>query len=105
LNVKAVVTPTANLMNVVKVITIGKPQTVGYHSYVSALFEGGEEPEIEVSEEDDLEILYTSGTTGRPKGALFDHKRIFNVGISVTINMGLRPHERILNVAPIFHSA
>jgi acyl-CoA synthetase (AMP-forming)/AMP-acid ligase II len=60
---------------------------------------------MEVSEEDDLEILYTSGTTGRPKGALFDHKRIFNVGISVTINMGLRPHERILHVAPLFHSA
>ncbi|MFP7299195.1 class I adenylate-forming enzyme family protein [Neobacillus niacini] len=88
-----------------RVITIGDPQTVGYHSYVSALSEDVEEPNNEVSEEDDLEILYTSGTTGRPKGALFDHKRIFNVAISVTINMGLRPHERILHTAPLFHSA
>jgi feruloyl-CoA synthase len=85
------------------VITIGEPHLDT--SYVSALSNNRNEPEIDVSDEDDLEILYTSGTTGHPKGALFDHKRIFNVGISVTINMGLRPHERILHVAPLFHSA
>ncbi|MEH7252489.1 AMP-binding protein, partial [Neobacillus niacini] len=77
------------------IITIGEPQTLGYRSYESALSKNMSEPEIEVSEQDDLEILYTSGTTGRPKGALFDHKRIFNVAIAVTINMGLRPHETI----------
>lgn len=87
------------------VITIGEPRTLGYHFYESALSANRNEPEIEVSEEDDLEILYTSGTTGRPKGALFDHKRISNVAIAVTINMGLRPHECILHVAPLFHSA
>ncbi|MGX6444818.1 acyl-CoA synthetase [Neobacillus sp. K501] len=87
------------------VITIGEPKTIGYLSYENVLMENGSEPEIEVSVSDDLEILYTSGTTGRPKGALFDHDRIFKVGIACTINMGLRPHERILHVAPLFHSA
>lgn len=87
------------------VITIGEPQTSGYLSYESVLSENFAEPEVEVSVSDDLEILYTSGTTGRPKGALFDHDRIFKVGIAVTINMGMRPHERILHVAPLFHSA
>jgi acyl-CoA synthetase (AMP-forming)/AMP-acid ligase II len=87
------------------VITIGEPKTIGYLSYEKVLVENESEPEIEVSVFDDLEILYTSGTTGRPKGALFDHDRIFKVGIACTINMGLRPHERILHVAPLFHSA
>nr|WP_238579283.1 hypothetical protein [Neobacillus niacini] len=32
---------------------------------------------------------------------MFDHKRNLNVGISVTINMGLLQHERILHVAPM----
>jgi acyl-CoA synthetase (AMP-forming)/AMP-acid ligase II len=87
------------------VITIGEPNKEKFFSYESALSTNDNEPEVTVSEQDDLEILYTSGTTGQPKGALFDHNRIFKVGITVTINMGIRPHERILHVAPLFHSA
>ncbi|MDF2788766.1 MAG: long-chain fatty acid--CoA ligase [Neobacillus sp.] len=105
LEFEEIITTAKDDCNVETVITIGEPRTLGYRTYESALSSDKNEPEIEVSEKDDLEILYTSGTTGRPKGALFDHKRIFNVGISVTINMGLRPHERILHVAPLFHSA
>jgi len=87
------------------VITVGEPETVGFYSYEKIITEHTNEPEIEISEKDDVEILYTSGTTGRPKGALFDHSQIFKVGISVTINMGIRMHERILHLAPLFHSA
>ena len=87
------------------VMTVGEPETVGFYSYEKILSEHTNEPDIEVSEKDDVEILYTSGTTGRPKGALFDHSQIFKVGISVTINMGIRMNERILHLAPLFHSA
>ncbi|MGG1676227.1 long-chain fatty acid--CoA ligase [Neobacillus sp. NRS-1170] len=87
------------------VIVVGEPETAGFYSYEKVLTENLNEPEIELSEKDDVEILYTSGTTGRPKGALFDHSQIFKVGISVTINMGLRQQERILHLAPLFHSA
>ncbi|MEH7376517.1 long-chain-fatty-acid--CoA ligase [Neobacillus drentensis] len=87
------------------VITVGDPVTTGYHSYERILSNNLNEPDVEVSEQDDLEILYTSGTTGRPKGALFDHSQIFKVGIAVVINMGIRQHERILHLAPLFHSA
>lgn len=87
------------------VVTVGEPEVSGFYSYEAVLTESSSEPGIEVSESDDLEILYTSGTTGRPKGALFDHRQIFNVGISVVINMGIRQHEHILHLAPLFHSA
>lgn len=87
------------------VITVGDPEITGYHSYERILSNNLNEPDVEVSEQDDLEILYTSGTTGRPKGALFDHSQIFKVGIAVVINMGIRQHERILHLAPLFHSA
>ncbi|MFJ5714273.1 long-chain-fatty-acid--CoA ligase [Neobacillus sp. NPDC093127] len=88
-----------------KVITVGEPETVGFYSYEKILSKRTSEPDVEVSEKDDVEILYTSGTTGRPKGALFDHSQIFKVGISVVINMGIGQHERILHLAPLFHSA
>jgi acyl-CoA synthetase (AMP-forming)/AMP-acid ligase II len=87
------------------VIVVGEPETTGAYSYQNVLSENRNEPDVIVSEQDDLEILYTSGTTGRPKGALFDHSQIFKVGIAVVINMGIRQHERILHLAPLFHSA
>src|SRR5699024_4024186 len=63
------------------------------------------EPDVDVSERDDAEILYTSGTTGNPKGALFDHLRILEVGLNVAITFKLGPEDNLLHVAPLFHSA
>ncbi|SFG71346.1 feruloyl-CoA synthase [Desulfotomaculum arcticum] len=65
----------------------------------------GEEPGVLVEEWDDCEILYTSGTTGRPKGALFDHHRILHVGMVMVVHMGVNPGDRLLHLAPLFHSA
>lgn len=61
--------------------------------------------EVEVDEADDAVILYTSGTTGRPKGALFDHHRILWVGVNTSIILRTRDGDRILHVAPMYHSA
>jgi acyl-CoA synthetase (AMP-forming)/AMP-acid ligase II len=99
------ITEAAKGTNIRLVVTVGKPDTVEYYSYDGVLSENKNEPDVEVSDQDDVEILYTSGTTGRPKGALFDHDRIFKVGISVIVNMEIRQHERILHLAPLFHSA
>ncbi|WP_027364087.1 long-chain-fatty-acid--CoA ligase [Desulfotruncus alcoholivorax] len=63
------------------------------------------EPGVLVEEWDDCEILYTSGTTGRPKGALFDHHRILHVGMVMVVHMGVNPGDRLLHLAPLFHSA
>ncbi|MBT2583436.1 long-chain-fatty-acid--CoA ligase [Planococcus sp. ISL-109] len=61
------------------------------------------EPEVEISPEDDAEILYTSGTTGPPKGALFDHQRIVNVSTSFILGTGVNHDDRLLHAAPFFH--
>ncbi|MCA1063983.1 long-chain fatty acid--CoA ligase [Rossellomorea aquimaris] len=91
--------------NVLHVITTGTPRVVGHHSFEKVVGVETREPSVLVSEDDDLEILYTSGTTGKPKGALFDHKRIFNVGLTMMISMGINEEERFLHIAPLFHSA
>ncbi|MGH3322065.1 MAG: class I adenylate-forming enzyme family protein, partial [Streptosporangiaceae bacterium] len=80
--------------------------TAGYDDLATlAAEEAADDPRAAVDEADDAEILYTSGTTGRPKGVLFDHHRLIWVAFSVDLQMGFREHDRMLHVAPLYHSA
>jgi len=54
--------------------------------------------------EDDAVILYTSGTTGRPKGAQLTHRNIAsNAETSVETLFHLQPGETVLGCLPLFH--
>ena len=63
------------------------------------------EPNVKVDEFDESEILYTSGTTGRPKGALFVHHNHMMLVASVASLVGINPKDKLLHAAPLFHSA
>jgi carnitine-CoA ligase len=52
---------------------------------------------------DVLGILYTSGTTSRPKGVLITHAAYLHVGDVVAGHLRLRPDDRNLVVLPLFH--
>ncbi len=53
--------------------------------------------------EDDVAILYTSGTTSRPKGCLITHANYLHVGEAVAQHAGIGPDDRNLVVLPYFH--
>src|SRR5699024_5882996 len=56
--------------------------------------------------EDDVStILYTSGTTGKPKGVLFSYRNILTVAQMMCVEMELKPESRILLMMPLSHSA
>ncbi|WP_017755167.1 acyl-CoA synthetase [Calidifontibacillus oryziterrae] len=95
----------ASIFAQITVISVGKSSNEVHFSFEEVLSSNRNEPNVEVDETDDLEILYTSGTTGRPKGALFDHRRIFNVAVTMMVGMGINPKDRLLHLAPLFHSA
>jgi long-chain acyl-CoA synthetase len=48
-------------------------------------------------------LLYTSGTTGLPKGAMLTHGNLVFNGRNCTAHFGFVPDTRIFGIAPLFH--
>ena len=55
--------------------------------------------------EDDLYQMYTSGTTGRPKGAVLSQRSVIEHLFQQFTMLELPPRERVLLVAPMYHAA
>jgi fatty-acyl-CoA synthase len=77
---------------------------IGSLPYEELLADADEELRDEpVSLEDPCLIMYTSGTTGRPKGAVLTHGNMTWNAVNQFMGMDLGPDERTLALAPLFH--
>ncbi|TYO94958.1 class I adenylate-forming enzyme family protein [Desulfallas thermosapovorans] len=60
---------------------------------------------IPIEDHDPAEILYTSGTTGKPKGCLHSHKNVVFAGITGALAVKMDEQDRLLMAMPIWHSS
>jgi long-chain acyl-CoA synthetase len=56
-----------------------------------------------IAPDDLLEIVFTSGTTGDPKGAMLTHRNLVSNARSLLEVFSLQPNERLLSVLPLSH--
>ena len=60
--------------------------------------------EVEITEQDPLAILYTGGTTGKPKGVVLSHQSIMWNGLNTVLSWNLTKKDTTLTYMPLFHT-
>ena len=67
----------------------------------------GDVPEIDADPADDtlVQLLYTSGTTSRPKGAMMTHRALVHEYASCIVALDMAEDDDPLHCMPLYHSA
>lgn len=87
-------------------ISIGKtPAPAGWRCYEDLILTGsGLEPTVPVAPEDPWCLMYTSGTTGNPKGAIRGHRGMAMLALMTQVELGLKRRDTALLVMPMCHA-
>ncbi|QOV12911.1 class I adenylate-forming enzyme family protein [Viridibacillus arvi] len=64
-----------------------------------------QEPNVDIQDRDVAQIMFTSGTTGNPKGVCISHLSVYFASLSNIIDIGIERNEVLLAVMPMFHCA
>ena len=83
----------------------GDGKRLGEKEYEDFLQEGdpGFEPQQPADEWQAICLLYTSGTTGNPKGAVYSHRGAYLAAMANALTFGLTPRSVYLWTLPMFH--
>src|SRR5690606_23633097 len=68
-----------------------------------AAHRGAQVPDAALDDAALQRIVYTSGTTSLPKGVMLTHGNVNANMHAQIVELGLRPTDRILNFAPLYH--
>ncbi len=96
----------SELKTIERFVALDGPSASGwddYHRWVAS--QPTTPPDHLITADHDLYQMYTSGTTGQPKGAVLTHRAVTAHTTQITLAHDIHPGERVLVVAPIFHAA
>ncbi|SDI58746.1 fatty-acyl-CoA synthase [Alloyangia pacifica] len=95
-----------------RVVQIGAVPVPGALAFDAFLAGAGETSDAALAEaagavrpEDVLQIQYTSGTTGKPKGAMLSHRGTINNALLAADRAGYRETDVMVSAMPLFHTA
>ena len=74
----------------------------GYEDLIAAASDSA--PHTTVAAEDPWTLMYTSGTTGKPKGAIRSHRGGAMLSLVTEVELGLSRHDSALLVMPMCHA-
>ncbi|WP_298956975.1 AMP-binding protein [uncultured Methylobacterium sp.] len=81
------------------------PCPAGYRAYEDLIASGSAaEPPDPVLPEDPWVLMYTSGTTGQPKGVIRSHRGAILLSLVTEIELGIHRHDDALLVMPLCHA-
>ncbi len=82
-----------------------KPFFVGNNSY-EVMISNAKYPQLleHISERDPLAMIYTGGTTGKPKGVVLSHQSIQWNAINTILSWSLSEADVTINYMPMFHT-
>jgi carnitine-CoA ligase len=66
--------------------------------------QAGESFPVEAASQRLAMIMYTSGTTARPKGVMFTHANLLHAAVNIARAFDWSPEERLLHYFPLHHS-
>jgi len=98
-----------NLSKVKEYVVIGSnpddSKMKSYETFADLEFKTKLVLDYEVGMEDEFLMIHTSGTTGRPKGAVLTQKNILFTSMNQIIDFGCTTQDITLTSAPLFHAA
>jgi long-chain acyl-CoA synthetase len=71
----------------------------------SLIGQSDKEPNVDIYDRDIAQIMFTSGTTGNPKGVCISHLAVYFSSLSNIIEIGLKESDVASAVMPMFHCA
>jgi fatty-acyl-CoA synthase len=76
---------------------------LGQESWRAMIAGGTDFPKVAATPDDVVNIQYTSGTTGSPKGAMLTHRNLLNNGMAMGMGLKATEKDRICAPVPLYH--